>query len=223
MEQKIDEHNRLNEEKWNSWANTFDSKRYARFRFMQKRLVLMLGLKGNQHLLDIGCGTGWAVIYAASLVNNRGGFYGIDISPKMIEKAKSNSADCSNVFFFQGNAEQLNFKDNFFDFIICSNSFHHYFRPDKVLSETYRVLKSKGRIYILDGTGDNFVIKIADKRAKKKDPTHVKMYSTQEYRELFFNAKLKYISSKSIWGFYAIKVHIAEKRYNNCNKSLRPN
>jgi ubiquinone/menaquinone biosynthesis C-methylase UbiE len=168
-------------------------------------------LKENQHLLDLGCGTGWAVRYAASLVNNQGGFYGIDISPKMIEKAKSNSSDCKNVYFYQENAEQLHFDNDFFDFIICSNSFHHYFSPDKVLSEVYRVLKSKGRIYILDTTADGLIVRTVGKIRKKKDPTHVKLYSSREYKELFTKAKLNYIASQSIWGLYSIKIHIGEK------------
>ena len=124
---------------------TFDSRRFAYFRFMQKRLVSLLDLKEGQNLLDLGCGTGWAVRYAASLVDNNGEFYGIDISPDMIQKAKLNSSDCKNVYFFQENSEQLHFGNNFFDFIICSYSFHHYFSPDKVLSEVQRVLKSRGK------------------------------------------------------------------------------
>ena len=129
----------------------------------------------------------------------------------MIEKAKLNSSDCKNVYFYQENAEQLHFGDNFFDFIICSNSFHHYFSPDKVLSEAYRVLKSKGRIYILDGTADGLIVRIADKWTKKKDPSHVKLYSTREYQGTFYQAKLNYIASKSICGLYTMKVHIGEK------------
>ena len=210
MEQQKNEHQRLNEEKWNSWAKNFDSKRFAYFRLMQKRLVSLLDLEEGQNLLDLGCGTGWAVRYAASLVNNSGGFYGIDISPDMIQKAKLNSADCNNVYFFQENSEQLHFDNNFFDFIICSYSFHHYFSPDKVLSEVQRVLKPGGRIYILDTTSDVLIVRIVDKRRKKKDPTHIKLYSSRDYKELYIRAKLNYIGSKSIRGLYT-KVHIGEK------------
>ncbi len=164
------QHAELNEKKWDLRAETFDDKRFNYFRFMQKRLVSILDLKANQHLLDLGCGTGWAVRYAANLVNQRGEFYGIDISSKMIEKAKANSSDYENVHFYQTSAEQLPFENNSFDFIICSNSFHHYFNPAKVLSEVHRVLKSKGRIYILDATADGLIVRMADKWTKKKEP-----------------------------------------------------
>ncbi len=204
------EHTELNIKKWDLRAETYDERRFNYFRFMQKRLVSLLEPKENQHLLDLGCGTGWAVRYAARLVNEQGEFYGIDISPKMIEKARTSSADYQNVHFYQASADQLPFEDNFFDFIICSNSFHHYFSPDRVLSEAFRVLKPEGRIYIMDPTADGPIMKMIDKWTKKKDPAHVKLYSTKEYRELFVGAGLNYISSKLITP--PLKIHIAEKR-----------
>jgi ubiquinone/menaquinone biosynthesis C-methylase UbiE len=211
---KGNEHARLNIKKWDLRVETYDKRHFSYFRFMQKRLVSLLDLKENQHLLDLGCGTGWAVRYGASLVNERGEFYGIDISAKMIEKAKASSSDYKNVHFYQANAEQLPSENDFFDFIICSNSFHHYFSPDKVLSEASRVLKSKGRIYILDPTADGFIMKMVNRWIKKKESEHVRLYSTLEYRTLFFKAGLNYVASKPIMVlFNSMKVHIGEKRY----------
>jgi ubiquinone/menaquinone biosynthesis C-methylase UbiE len=204
-------HDELNASKWDERSKTFDDRRFNYFRLMQKKLVSSLNLKEGQRLLDLGCGTGWAVRYAAGLVHERGEFYGIDISPKMIEKAEASSSGFNNVHFSITSAEQLPFDDNFFDFIICSNSFHHYFNPDKVLSEVYRVLKPGGRIYILDATSDTFIVRMADKRTKKRDPAHVKLYSTQEFGTLFARAKLSHVASKSIWGILFMKIHIGEK------------
>jgi ubiquinone/menaquinone biosynthesis C-methylase UbiE len=209
--EKRNGHAKLNEEKWDLRAKTFDDKRFNYFRYMQRRLVSILGLKANQHLLDLGCGTGWAVRYAASLVDDRGEFCGIDISSKMIEKAKANSSDYDNVHFYKTSAEQLLFDNGFFDFVICSNSFHHYFSPDKVLGEVYRLLKLKGRIYILDVTADGFIMKMVDRRVRKKEREHVRFYSTREYQTLFAKAGLNYIASKLVW--FPVKIHIGEKQY----------
>jgi ubiquinone/menaquinone biosynthesis C-methylase UbiE len=207
-------HSELNEKKWDRRARDFDDKRFNYFRFMQKRLISLLDLKENQRLLDIGCGTGWAVRYAASLVKEHGEFCGIDISSKMIEKAIANSSDYKNVHFYRTGAEKLPFKNNYFDFIICSNSFHHYFSPEKVLSEVYRVLKPAGKIYILDITSDGFITRMVDRWIKKREPEHVKFYSTEEYRRLFFNARLHYLKSRLLPGRltgFPMKVHIGEK------------
>ncbi len=53
---------------------------------------------------------GWAVRSVATLLGQQGEFYGLDIWPNMIEKAKEQSHDFPYVHFDQGNAEQLPFR-----------------------------------------------------------------------------------------------------------------
>jgi ubiquinone/menaquinone biosynthesis C-methylase UbiE len=211
---KANEHDELNKIKWDERAENFDDRRFNYFRMMQKRMVSLLDLDENQHLLDLGCGTGWAVRYAAKLVNERGEFYGIDISSKMIEKAKADSKDYKKVFFYQTSAEQLPFENNFFDHVICSNSFHHYFNSGKVLSEVYRVLKPNSKVYILDVTSDGIIAKMMDRSARKMEAQHVRYYSSREYRKLFGDGGFQYITAKSIDGWLiglTIKIHIGQK------------
>jgi len=203
------EHIALNQQKWDSWAKSFDRKIYDFFRFMQKRTISLTALKEKDYFLDIGCGTGWAVRYASRIIKENGKAFGIDLSPKMIEIAKANSPNNQNVFFFQANAESLPFEDNFFEFIICTNSFHHYLDPLKVLDEVSRVLKKEGEIYILDVTTDGFLAKMLDKGFQKTEQEHVKYYSTQEFKDFYAKASLNYIASKLILPF--VKVHIAKK------------
>jgi ubiquinone/menaquinone biosynthesis C-methylase UbiE len=211
--EKENEHERLNERLWDAKSDTWYNKRSGYFQTLQKGLVSLLDLREEQRLLDLGCGTGWAVRYAASLVNDRGEFDGIDISSKMIEKAISNSSDYRNVHFYKTSADKLPFENNFFDFIICSASFHHYFDPNKVLLEVYRVLKPKGRIYILDPTSDGLFAKMADKLVRRFEPGHVKFYSTQEYKTLFSNAGLDYVAHMVLRRMIvlSLKVLIGEK------------
>lgn len=140
----------------------------------------------------------------------RGQFYGIDLSSKMIEKARDNSQDYENIHFDKANAEELAFECDFFDLAICTNSFHHYLHPSKVLNEIQRVLKSGGRIYIMDFTADGFIPAMVDRWAKRREPEHVRFYSTQEYRTLFAGAKLEHVATKLIT--FPMKVHIGEKR-----------
>jgi ubiquinone/menaquinone biosynthesis C-methylase UbiE len=90
---KADEHAKLNEEMWDLRAETWYGRRFSYFRWMQKKLVSLLELGENPQFLDLGCGTGWAVRYAASLANGRGEFCGIDISSKMIGKAEAGAGE----------------------------------------------------------------------------------------------------------------------------------
>ena len=85
-------HIQMNEAMWDKWAeaDTLDNNgRLSRIlRADQSKVISLLNIHPNVHFLDIGCGTGWAVGQVANLVNGKGLFYGVDLSPKMIEKAK---------------------------------------------------------------------------------------------------------------------------------------
>jgi ubiquinone/menaquinone biosynthesis C-methylase UbiE len=205
-------HIQFNEAKWDKWANSLDGKgwSYDYLRSAASGVISLLDIRDNINFLDIGCGTGWAIGQVAKLVNNKGSFYGVDLSPKMIEKAKENFKGNDNFHFIKANAESIPLNDNLFDIIICTNSFHHYLYPDKALREIYRLLKYSGKFYILDPTADNFVFKIADKIIKLIEPGHVKLYSTKEFKNLIVNAGLKYISTEIIRAHQ--KVHIGQKQ-----------
>lgn len=207
-EKTVAAHIKINENRWDSWAGTYDNKRFNFFRYLQKKAVSLVQLKEGQRFLDIGCGTGWAVRHAADVLKGNGQFYGIDMSEKMIEKATENSRGYKNTHFYQAIVEKLPFEDNFFDSAICTNSFHHYLDPSKALDEVYRVLKPGGRIYIMDGTTDDILTRAVDRYIMSRQAGHVKLYSTVEYRELFAKAKLTYVMTKAVW---PEKVHVGEK------------
>lgn len=188
----------LNANKWDARAKNYDKKIFDYFRSMQKSVVLLLDLKGNVRVLDVGCGTGWAVRYASQLCGDNGEVFGIDISPEMIKKAKEQSSGYKNVFFSNADSEAMPFDDNYYDFIICTNSFHHYQNPVKVLNEMHRVLKPSGKVYIMDPTADSILIRSLDGVIRRREASHVKFYNTKEYKALFEKANIKYIESKTM-------------------------
>ncbi len=208
--EKMSDHFQRNAQKWNLRAETYDKKRFDFFRMMQERTIALLPVKPEMLFLDMGCGTGWAVCHVAGLAEQRGAFYGIDLAPKMIEKAKENSRDSKNVYFYEANAEALAFENDFFDVILCTNSFHHYPHPAKALDEVRCVLKPGGQIGIMDFTADGPILRMIDRVIKSREPEHVRFYSTQEYRSLYAQAKLKYVAAKMI-AYPMMKVHIGEK------------
>ena len=204
-------HLELNEAKWDKWADTLDEKSWRNdyLRAAQSKVISLLNVQPGVHFLDIGCGTGWAVGQVAKLVDDQGSFYGVDLSPKMIEKAKSNFRGRDHLFFTQANVESIPLNSDFFDSIICTNSFHHYPNPAKALNEMYRLLKSGGKVYILDPTADTRLMKLIDKIIKAMEPEHVKIYSTKEFQQMFSEVGLKYLNSKLVNGRESI--HIGAK------------
>ncbi len=205
------EHLKLNENKWDRWAKTFDDRGWKKeyLRKAQRSLVSVMNIKENMRFLDVGCGTGRALGYIAGQLKGKGSFYGADLSSKMIDKAKDNFKDCENFHFVRANAESIPLDDDFFDVIICTNSFHHYFNPVNALREMRRLLKPGGKLFILDPTADTRLIRLFSKFAKAIEPDHVKLYSTSEFQGMYKAAGLKYTGTQII-NFHQ-KVHIGEK------------
>jgi ubiquinone/menaquinone biosynthesis C-methylase UbiE len=205
-------HVQMNKAMWDKWAEADmldNNGRNSKFlRAAQSKVVSLLNIQPSVHFLDIGCGTGWAVGQAANLVDGKGLFYGVDLSPKMIEKAKSNFGGKDNFHFLQANSESIPLDDNFFDIIICTNSFHHYLHPDKALKEMHRLLKSGGKLYIVDPLADSWIVNLFDAMHQWIEPEHVKFYSTKEFQQLFGQAGLKYSSATTKW---QQGIHIGEK------------
>jgi arsenite methyltransferase len=106
----------------------------------------------GETVLDIGCGGGFDVIFAATVVGLKGKVTGIDVTPEMLERSKKNLQETSieNVTLKQAAAEELPFPDNNFDVIISNGVFNLI--PDKIkaFSEVFRVLKLNGRLMVAD-------------------------------------------------------------------------
>ena len=206
------DHNAANEKKWSRRAVTFDDKKYFIFRLLQRQLIDSIKLNSPSAFLDLGCGTGWAVRYTESSLKGNGRFVGIDLSKGMIEKAKSDSVGIPGVEFYEASSDNLPFDTDAFETVICTNSFHHYIQPLKALKEVKRVLKPKGRIYILDVTPDDFFIRWINRMAKAREREHVNFYSTAEFAYMFDQAGLKYVRSSGFKIFYPLKLHVAENK-----------
>ncbi len=191
---------KINEAKWNKWAETVDGKslKYDYLRSAQLGVISLLNLQENVNMLDIGCGTGWALGQAAKINGDKGTFYGVDLSEKMIEKAKENFKGRENFHFIKANAEEIPLEDKRFDIIICTNSFHHYLHPEKALKEMYRLLKPQGKVYILDPPVDFWVARVLAKVLHLFDRAQVGLYSTKEFEKMITRAGFKYVGTEKI-------------------------
>lgn len=96
-------------------------------------------------ILEIGVGTGKNVPYYRD-----GCYIAVDISEKMIFRAKRRVKDSKKVQFIVGDAESLPFKDGIFDIVFTTFVFCSVENPVKGLKEAYRVLKPDGRAFFLE-------------------------------------------------------------------------
>jgi ubiquinone/menaquinone biosynthesis C-methylase UbiE len=119
------------------------------------RLVIrQLALRGDEQILDIGCGTGTLTrdIAAALADKERSRCTGLDAAEKMIAVAKKKAAGIPNIHFDAAIAEHLPYANHSFDAAVSTFFFHHihFALKKKVLAETARVLKPGGRFVIVD-------------------------------------------------------------------------
>ena len=164
--------------------------------YIQKRIINNLNIRNDAKLLDIGCGTGDALFLISKKTSAK--LYGVDISEKMIEKAIKKLRE--KAILKLSDAENLPFNDNTFDYVLSTEAFHHFPNPNKTLKEINRVLKKNGEFMLADV---NFYSDFIHWLFKKVEPGHVKIYSKDEFKELFINNSFKIIAQKRL-GIFAI-------------------
>jgi len=121
---------------------------------MGQTALKLLALKGNETIIDIGCGTGTLTRQAAhQLSAEKGGrIVGIDAAAKMIRLARKKAAGIPNIQYDVAAAERLSYNDETFDLALSTFFFHHIDRELKetALNEMWRVLKKGGKAVIVD-------------------------------------------------------------------------
>lgn len=106
----------------------------------------------GDHLLDVGCGAGFDLVYAGHLVGKNGRVCGIDITPEMVERARRNISR-SGITHWEirlAGSESIPYGDAQFDVAISNGVLNLSPQKEKCFQEIYRVLKQGGYFQFAD-------------------------------------------------------------------------
>lgn len=134
-----------------------------------RRMIASIPWRGDEQVLDVGCGRGLLLVEAAKRLNT-GKAVGVDIWARKDQSGNTPEATRRNLKIAgvldrtevtDGDARAIPFPDSSFDVVVSSAVIHNIVGSEgkrKALSEIVRVLKPGGRTVILDILGtDRYV------------------------------------------------------------------
>lgn len=124
--------------------------------FNPLKILVRLGLDNIKDAVELGCGYGTFTIPAARLI--QGKIYAIDIEPEMtaMVQTEAQKNGLSNIEAMTRDfiAEGTSLKDESIDYAMLFNILHVE-RPEKMLEESYRILRFNGNLGIIHWNYDS--------------------------------------------------------------------
>jgi SAM-dependent methyltransferase len=154
-------------------------------------VVERAALRGNERVLDVGCGAGHT---ALALARSASEVIALDLTEEMLATAAGLARERghANVWFKRGRAEALPFPDGSFDVVTSRLCAHHYADAAAATREAARVLRPGGQYILVDSYSPEDPVQDTFLNAIEvlRDPSHVRNYSLSQWRALFADAGL---------------------------------
>ncbi|MCL5267813.1 MAG: class I SAM-dependent methyltransferase [Bacteroidetes bacterium] len=122
------------------------------------RLLDVVRYKKQQRVLDLGCGFGFPLIELAMRLGKSSRVYGIDPWDEGIHMAaqRIEAHALTNVEIVQGRAEEMPFKDGYFDSILSNNGINNVQNLEQTFSELRRVSRQGAQFSFTFNTDRTF-------------------------------------------------------------------
>ena len=181
----------------------------------ERRLQMIKGAAGERlkgRILENGCGVG---IYLERLSEQSQMAAGLEFDLQRALEARINSPHIMNAA-----GENLPLPDASFDFILSHEVLEHVQDDRKCVEEMVRVLASGGRMAVFTPNrgypfethgiywrseyhfGNIPLVNYLPRKSRDRLAPHVRVYSSQDMRRLFFNLPLRIVQREIIFGAY---------------------
>src|SRR5579863_4867826 len=158
---------------------------------LAERATAGLANAKNMLAIDLACGPGTFTRPLAARVRKA---IGADLTPAMVEKARSEAArdGISNIEFVCADIYALPFANGAAGIVSCGYAFHHMTDPRRALAEMARVLRPGGRMAITDiivreGCDGEFQNRVE----RVRDPSHTVTQSVANFHAILRDLELR--------------------------------
>jgi ubiquinone/menaquinone biosynthesis C-methylase UbiE len=150
-------------------------------------LLQALKPRSTEVALDVATGTGFTAISLAKLAKH---VIGIDSTQEMLEQAKqlARSQGVTNVEFELGDALKTRYEDSSFDPLTTRRATHHFEDVPRFLREAGRVLRSAGRLGLVDMAPPEGAKGVSNRIEELRDSSHVEAFTPKTWRSMVSQA-----------------------------------
>ena len=207
----ITEHEGWARDRFDAWSTSATFQRLKPWlAYVQRQVLDRIDWARTTAVLDVACGSGYAVDEAARRLRDGGFACGCDLSEGMLRQ-RAGSYDSAKTGFAAASAQALPFQSGSFDAVICTTAFHHFPEPVEALREFKRVLRPGGQVLIADTCRDCSVgTWVWDLIHRLFEKGHVRYHRTDEMRAFLEEA-----------GFGSVKVEVLSPSYAETRKLVR--
>lgn len=125
-------------------------------RLQISRVMDILGLAPGKHVADIGAGSGWFTVRAASRVGTEGLVYAVDINPQAIRyiDERVQEKQLKNVKTILSSADDPMLPANSVDAVLLLKTYHEVAHPIALLRNLRAALRAGAEVGVIDRNGN---------------------------------------------------------------------
>jgi ubiquinone/menaquinone biosynthesis C-methylase UbiE len=104
----------------------------------------------GSRVAEIGCGSGWFTFALEKAVRPRGIVYALDMQPAMLQILRAKREHWERILTLPCSENSFELDDGEVDLVFHANTLHECAEPEKHLREVNRVLKTDGRLVLIE-------------------------------------------------------------------------